>query len=360
MPLRTRIERAVARAFVRLPTPVLRSMVGPARRSPEGYVLDLEIQSLVWLMTLRNGAHMGTHGLHEARRLMDHTGSLLASRVRGVSVRDLAVRGGDGDRPARIYRPEAARGAGTPGLVWFHGGGFVIGSIESHDGICRRLAKEAGVVVLSVDYRLAPEHPFPAAVHDAVAATRWVVDNAATLGIHPRAIAVGGDSAGGNLAAVTAHALRTGPHRPAFQLLIYPATDFTRGHPSHTHFNRGLVLTKESMDWFTQNYLPSKDDVRDPRASCIFADDLAGLPPAFVLTAGFDPLRDEGRAYAERMRAAGVVVEHHCSEAAVHGFLNMAGSLSEPSRMLTLAAQRLRRGLSGAARSAVAVQASTS
>jgi acetyl esterase len=357
MPVRTRIERAVARAFVRLPAPLLRTMVGPARRSPEGYVLDLEIQSLVWLMTLRNGAHMGSHGLHRARRLMDRTGALLASRASDVSVHDRAVGGGEGDRRARIYRPEAARGASTPGLVWFHGGGFVIGSIESHDGICRRLAKEAGVVVVSVDYRLAPEHPFPAAVHDAVAATRWVVDNAASLELDPRAVAVGGDSAGGNLAAVTAQTLRTGPHRPAFQLLIYPATDFTRGHPSHTHFNRGLVLTKESMDWFTHNYLPSKEDVRDPRASCLFADDLAGLPPAFVLTAGFDPLRDEGRAYAERMRAAGVVVDHHCSEASVHGFLNMAGSLREPSRMLTLAAQRLRRGLSGAAASALVMEA---
>jgi acetyl esterase len=355
MALRTRIERAVARAFVRLPSPLLRAVVGPVRRSPEGYELDLEVQSLVWLMTLRNGEHMGARGLRRARRLMDHTGALLTPRVSGVAVHDRLVGGGEGDRRARVYVPETPHNRPLPCLVWFHGGGFVIGSIESHDGVCRLLAKEAGAVVVSVDYRLAPEHPFPAAVQDAVAATRWVIDNASSLGVDPRAVAVGGDSAGGNLAAVTAQALRAGPHRPAFQLLVYPATDFTRGLPSHAHFNKGLVLTKESMDWFTDSYLPSKDDLRDPRASCLFADDLAGLPPAFVLTAGFDPLRDEGRAYAERMRAAGVVVDHHCSEASVHGFINMAGSLREPTRMLTLAAQRLRRGLATPAATAARV-----
>jgi acetyl esterase len=345
MTVRTRVERAVARAFVKLPSPVLRVLTGPRRRSPEGFELDPQIQSLVWLMTLRDGRDLHHAGLRRARRSLDHNGSLLAHRIADVTTHDRAVAGAAGERRVRVYTPSFARGRAAPGLVWFHGGGFTIGSIESHDGICRTLASEAGVVVASVDYRLAPEHPFPAAVDDALAATRAILADAASFGMNARAVAVGGDSAGGNLAAVTARALRGDALAPAFQLLVYPATDFTRSSASHAYFNRGYVLTKGTMDWFLDNYLPPAASVEDPRVSCLFAEDLSGLPPAFVVTAGFDPLRDEGKAYADKMRAAGVHVEYVCVEGAVHGFFNMAGTLREPTRVLSMAADRLRRGL---------------
>jgi acetyl esterase len=262
-----------------------------------------------------------------------------------VTVEDRTAPGATGERRVRVYRPAAAAGPAGPGLVWFHGGGFTIGSIESHDGICRALADESGAVVVSVDYRLAPESRFPAAVDDAVAVTRSIRDAVASYGIDPRRLAVGGDSAGGNLAAVTSQALRGTSPPLAFQLLIYPATDFTRTMPSHGYFGEGYVLTRSTMDWFLESYLPGPEAIQDPRASCLFAKDLTGLPPAFVLTAGFDPLRDEGKAYAEKMRAAGVAVEHVCVEGVVHGFFNMAGSLREPTRALSLAAERMKKAL---------------
>jgi len=263
------------------------------------------------------------------------------------------VPGAAGPRRVRIYTPASARGRAAPGLVWFHGGGFVVGSIDSHDGICRVLASGAGVVVVSVDYRLAPEHRFPAAVEDAIAATRWLLDHASSVGIDPAAVAVGGDSAGGNLSAVVAQTLKREPRRPAFQLLVYPATDCTRSMASHRHFREGFILTERSIEWFTENYLPAKSFETDPRASPLFATDLRGLAPALVLTGGFDPLRDEGLAYAEKMRAAGVEVEHVCAEGSVHGFINMTGALPESTRMLEIVVARLRKALSSsAARSA--------
>jgi acetyl esterase len=266
---------------------------------------------------------------------------------------DRTVPGAVGPRQVRVYTPAVARGGGAPGLVWFHGGGFVVGSIESHDGVCRAIASRAGVVVVSVDYRLAPEHRFPAGLEDAIAATRWVLEHGSTLGIDPRAVAVGGDSAGGNLSAVIAQTLRSEPRRPAFQLLLYPATDCTRTMVSHQHFREGLILTERSIAWFTENYLPAKSFETDPRASPLFASDLTGLAPALVITAGFDPLRDEGRAYAEKMQAAGVDVEHVLAQGSVHGFINMTGALPESARMLDLVATRLRERLSSAtARSA--------
>lgn len=345
MTVRTRVERAAARAFVKLPAPLLRALTGAPRRSPEGYELDQEIQSLVWLMELRNGKDMHSRGLRTSRRLMDHNGPMLSKVTPEVTSEDRTAPGAAGERRVRVYRPAGAAASDAPGLVWFHGGGFVLGSIESHDGICRGLAADSGAVIVSVDYRLAPEHKFPAAVEDAVAVTRSIFGAAASYGIDPRRVAVGGDSAGGNLAAVTAQTLRGASPAIAFQLLVYPCTDFTRTMPSHGFFGDGYVLTKSTMDWFLENYLPGPEAIQDPRASCLFAKDVGGLPPAFVITAGFDPLRDEGTAYADKMRAAGVTVEHVNVEGMVHGFFNMAGSLREPSRVLSLAAERLKAAL---------------
>jgi len=214
--------------------------------------------------------------------------------------------------------------------------------------LCRGLASKAAVVVVSVDYRLAPEHPFPAAPDDAIAAMRWVLENAALLGIDPARVAVGGDSAGGNLSAVVALALRDETRRPAFQLLIYPATDLTRAMPSHAMFRDSYFLSRAAGDWYLGHYLSDPADAKHPKASPLFADDLSRLPPALVITAGFDPLRDEGKAYADRMRAAGVEVELVCAEGQMHGFCVLGGALREGARIVDLAAARLRTALAKA------------
>jgi acetyl esterase len=346
MGLRSRFERAVARTFFGLPQPLLRRVVGEPVRSPEGYELDLQGQAQISLMRLTRQRELHEGSVESGRRVMEYIGPLLEMRgFDDVLTVDRTVPGADGLRRARIYTPVRGDRAGAPGLVWFHGGGWVIGSIESHDGICRALASRSGVVVVSVDYRLAPEHPFPAAPDDAVAATSWVLDNAGSLGVNPAAVAVGGDSAGGNLAALVTLKLRGASRVPAFQMLIYPATDLTRSQPSHRSFGEGFMLPEPAMKWFLRHYLPDPQLERDPRASPLFAPDLSGLPPALVVTAGFDPLRDEGRAYADRLRDAGVAVEYVCSEGSMHGFLHTAGAIDESARVLDLVALRLREAL---------------
>ena len=211
--------------------------------------------------------------------------------------------------------------------MFFHGGGFVIGNLDSHDVVCRKLAHEGELIVISVDYRLAPEHKFPAAVEDSIAATKWVAANAGQLGVDAARIMVGGDSAGGNLAAVTAIALRdTGPTL-AGQVLIYPATDFAMNHPSHSEPETSLLLTHTVIRWFIDHYLGDADR-NDWRASPARAK-LAGLPPAYVLVAGADPLRDEGHEYAERLRQAGVAVTYRYFPGQFHGFFTMGKLLNQ-------------------------------
>ena len=346
MGLRSRLDRAIARTVMGLPRILLRRVVGAPVRSPEGYELDLQGQAQLWLMRIARQPEMHERGLARARSGFEHVGPVL--EIRGfadVDAVDRTLPGASGPRRARVYTPASARGGRAPGLVWFHGGGFTLGSIESHDGACRALASRAGVVVVSFDYRLAPEHPFPAGLDDAIAATRWVLENGASLGIDPSAVAVGGDSAGGNLSAVVALELRGAPVAPSFQLLIYPVTDMTRSLPSHRFFREGVMLPEPTILWFRSQYLPDVKLETHPRASPLFARDLSGLPPALVVTAGFDPLRDEGRAYADRLREAGVTVEYVCSEGSMHGFLNTAGAVAESERVLDLVARRLREAL---------------
>lgn len=238
-------------------------------------------------------------------------------------IRDLTVDGAAGPIKARLYTPKDAPAPG-PGLVFYHGGGFVIGDLDSHDGLCRQLADASGARILAVDYRLSPEAKFPAAHDDAVAAAYWAFDHADEIGFDPTRIAVGGDSAGGNLAASTALTLRNqGKRRLAFQLLLYPVVQFTGQTASMRELGEGYFLTKKGMDWFTE-CLFNPGDKADPRANLLLQDTLAGLPPAYVVTAGFDPLKDEGRAYAEALTAAGVVTRHHEYPRFIHGFYNMA------------------------------------
>ncbi len=251
----------------------------------------------------------------------------------------------------RVIHPVEPRdGVPLPALVFFHGGGWVIGDVDTHDTLCRELALGAGAVVVSVDYRLAPEHRFPAAVDDCVAATRWVHAHAASLGIDPTRLAVGGDSAGGNLAAVVALTLRDGGDRAAFnalrhQLLIYPATDMRRTAPSHTANGQGYLLTRDTMGYFHQHYMGGTAQDGDWRASPLLHPNLTGLPPALVLTAGFDPLRDEGLHYAQALSKAGVATTQVCFERQIHGFILMGRVLEEAHTAVALCAAELRRCL---------------
>ena len=262
-------------------------------------------------------------------------------------VRNVLAEGRHAAVPLRVYRPAGVAATTLlPGLVYFHGGGWVIGDLDTHDVLCRQLTAEAGITVASVDYRLAPEHKFPAAVDDAWEATRWVASAADLLGIDARRLAVGGDSAGGNLAAVIALLARdAGAPAIAFQALFYPVTDLSAESRSYNDFADGYMLTRDSMRWFAAQYLAGKDEAMDWRASPLRAATLTGLPPALIVTAGFDPLRDEGEAYARRLRDAGVRVDYACYGGMLHGFVGMGRLLDSGNRAVSHIAASLREAL---------------
>lgn len=244
-------------------------------------------------------------------------------------VEDRHIPGASGQIPVRVYTPEGNPPMGV--LVYFHGGGWVLGDLESHDRVCRALANGAGCVVVSVDYRLAPEHVFPAGAEDSYAATKWVFENAASLGADPARLAVGGDSAGGNLAAVVSMMARDRGGPPiGFQLLFYPVTDAALDTPSQKEFAAdGCVLSRADMEWFWNNYLGSDAEKTNPYACPLRAKNLAGLPPALVMTASHDPLRDEGERFAQRMISAGVKVTCTRYEGVTHGFISFADALDK-------------------------------
>jgi acetyl esterase len=240
------------------------------------------------------------------------------------STEDITVPGAAGELKARIYRPD---GEGPfPTVAFFHGGGWVIGDLDTHDNMARNVCRGSRAVVVAVDYRLAPEHPFPAAADDAVAAARWVAEHLGELGGNER-LAVAGDSAGGNLAAIVAQQLHADGTPMVGQFLIYPAVDAGGEYPSRMQNARGYMLEQPSMDWFYGHYAGAWDDPKDPRLSPLHAADLAGLPPAVIVTAEFDPLRDEGDAYGKALRAAGVEAEVRQYDGLIHGFFDM-GTIS--------------------------------
>lgn len=253
----------------------------------------------------------------------------------------ISITGPAGTMPARLYRPIADET--LPALVFYHGGGWVICDLDTHDEVCRRLADEARCLVVSVDYRMAPEHVFPACVDDACAALDWVRDNAADLNIDPDRIAVGGDSAGGNLAAVTALRAKAnnGPSI-AFQLLIYPVTNLSdMSTQSYLDFAEGFQLARADMQWFRDTYMGEDGDPAHADVSPLLAQDLSGLPKAYVATAGFDILRDEGHAYADALKAAGVEVEQECFTDQIHGFMNLAAAIPSSSAACSSIAKKL-------------------
>ena len=248
--------------------------------------------------------------------------------------------------PYRLYTPVSAPGGPLPAIVYFHGGGFVIGNLDTHEGMCRILANESGCRLISIDYRLAPEHTFPAAIEDGLAATEWVAANAAKLGIDADRLAVSGDSAGGNLAAVLCLlAKQSGRPKIALQVLFCPATDATHDTESCRAFAEGYLLEAESIPWFNRHTYPPGADFDDPRISPLRARDLSGLPPAHIHTAAFDPLRDEGKAYADRLRQAGVEVRYTCHEGMIHHFYALGGALPYAQPALKLAAGAIKQAL---------------
>jgi acetyl esterase len=262
-----------------------------------------------------------------------------------AEVRDLTATGPLGPIPMRYYRAIDTQASDVlPVLVYFHGGGWVIGDLDTHDALCRELCNGARCAVVSVDYRMGPEHRFPAAVNDSVAATRWVRDHATELKVDGSRIAVGGDSAGGNLAAVVSIDAREHADLPlVFQLLIYPATDQQGNTPSHSENGQGYLLTHETMNYFTGHYIADKSQYSDWRASPLLHPDLSNLPPALVVTAGFDPLRDEGAAYAKRLTESGNRASYVNFPRQIHGFISMGRILDESHTAVALCAAELRR-----------------
>lgn len=327
-----RVQHVVLRWLAGLPPGWQVRLSGKPAVVVDGDTLAPEVQLALALLERRGEPSPETLPPTEARRVRRRLAGVYAGKPVAVGlVEEVEI---DASVPlrGRHYSP-CEPGGRHPLLVYYHGGGFTYGDVDTHDGVCRTLCRHAGAHVLSVDYRLAPEHPFPAAVEDARAALRWAHANADQLGADARNVGVAGDSAGGNLAAVVAQlAARDGGPAPVLQLLIYPATDFTSRRRSRELFGDGFLLTDAEMDWFETNYLgPARRHAADPRASPLLADDLSGLAPALVVTASFDPLRDEGEDYANALREAGTPVILRRFPGFTHAFIAAAG-VSRPAR----------------------------
>jgi acetyl esterase/lipase len=318
------------RVIPRVPTGARRLLAGGRSVTIDGNTLDATLQLML--------SGMQTFGVDGFVVTDNDAGEVTASRTRlrevclrlagrqvDIGVGEVSIPGPAGQIAARHYRPPTAGPA--PLLVYYHGGGGAVGDLDTHDALCRLTCRDAGIHVLSIDYRLAPEHPAPAAVDDAYAAFRWAHENAGGLGAIPGKVAVGGDSGGGNLAAVVAQLARDeapkGP-KPVLQWLLYPVTDITAQTRSRSLFADGFLLTKRDIDWFVAQYLGASGvEPTDPRVSPLLADTLSGLPPALIAVAGFDPLRDEGERYAAGLRAAGTSVDLRSLGSLTHAFANL-------------------------------------
>lgn len=347
-PLADRATRVAARALFSLPRPVHRLLAGRPIVI-DGQELDVEAQLGTRLLKLTVGKTFEELPLEEGRAQIESETYAFGDELPLETVRDLRIPGPAGDLPARLYRPDGIEGP-SAALVYFHGGGWVLGDLSAADSVSRMLAEHARLTVISIDYRLAPEHPFPAGVEDAIAAFGHVVEHAADYDVDPAAVGVGGESAGGNLAAVVAQqaALGVGP-APAFQLLFMPVTDLSTKHESYRLFGEGFFLTEAQMDWYRERYLTDPAQSADPRVSPLLAEDVSGVAPAYVAVAGFDPLRDEGEAYAAKLAAAGVPVTLRRHSGIFHGLVNATGVSAAARRVLLEAAGALQVGLTSKA-----------
>jgi acetyl esterase len=316
--------RIGVKVIPRIPPWLKLLLAGGRRVTIDGNTLDTTLQLILAAQRRTGTRGLGASGdVGVARALMRCSHVVIGTHV-DVPTTDLTIPGPDGPLRTRHYRPDVAEAA--PLLVFFHGGGFVVGDIESHDGLCRMICRDGAIHVLSVDYRLAPEHKAPAAVDDCVSAYRWALGHADELGADPSRIGVGGDSAGGTLSALVALRSREeGIPQPALQVLFYAAADLCAETRSRSLFSDGFLVTKQEMEWFMHFYLDGADlAAGDARVSPLKAADLSGLAPALVLTAGFDPLRDEGNEYAAALRSAGVSVDHRQFDALTHGFASIS------------------------------------
>ncbi len=342
-PLRIRAGAAVVRALYALPKPVRRSMAGPPVRI-DGQELALDAQLMIRLKNL-SGSDVFADPVEKSRTRYEDLSLVIGweSSV-PVAVREVIIPAEHGHIPATLYTPaDLPEPSGL--LVYYHGGGFSVGSRISHEPVARFLADHAGVRVLSVEYRRAPEHRFPAAIEDAIAAFEYAHRHATDLGADPDRLAVGGDSAGGNLAAVTAQqAVRRGGAVPAFQLLMYPPTDISTRRPSRDLFGQGSTFTDQNFRWALANYIPPETDLSDPRLSPLHGD-VTDLPPAYIASAGFDPLRDDGEAYADKLRAGGIPVALSRQADLPHAYLNFVGIGGRFAEAAAEAAGALRLGL---------------
>ena len=331
--VRMSLATRVATRLLALPESVLGRLAGRRRVVRDGRVLNRRVQLLL-AVGERTGRARLKFNVAAARANLRQFAQLGMPTITSVHVVDRWIPGPGGELPIRVYRKFGAA-ATPPAIVYFHGGGWVTGDLDTHDGTCRLLADVTGCVVVAVDYRLAPEHPFPAAIDDAVAAYVWVHRHSGELSVQPGRVGVMGDSAGGNLSAalaLQARGLDVPP--PAAQGLVYPAVDLEMRAASHESVGSGFGLDRAAIEWFRSQYLPSPDDWRSPRVSPLAAGDLSGLAPALVVTAGFDPLRDEGKAYADALAAAGVPVRYRCYDDMIHGFFSM-GILPEGMAIAT-------------------------
>ncbi|PCJ70331.1 MAG: esterase [Rhodobiaceae bacterium] len=320
------LQKVIVRTLMKLPESLILKLAGGTALQIDGRTMDPRIQLLA-----SQGAKapsMTTLSIEEARKGADDGLAMLDAKPRRtVSILGRTIPGPDGELHVRVYTPAGATGR-LPGIVYYHMGGCVIGNLETCNSFCSVLADECRAIVVSVDYRLAPEHTFPAAIDDAIASYDWVAENAAALGIDETRLGVGGDSAGGWLSAVVCQSRqKEGKSQPKAQLLIYPATDLQATGGSMESCSTVYPLTSEVMDWFMEQFLSSEEDRKDWRGSPAKTEDLSGLAPALVMTAGFDVLRDQGEAYANQLRAAGVPVTYRCYDTLSHAFTAFSGAV---------------------------------
>jgi acetyl esterase len=337
MPLREIVRELQGKATnlaLRAPISWVNILAGPPV-TVDSRTLDGRTQWFLQLLARSGGKPVEQMSIAEARAEYDAFLPLLGGKPAPIGgIVDRTFDGPAGRMRVRIYRPAGSVARLLPTILYLHGGGWVIGSLEGYDLSSRFFCARSGCALVSVDYRLAPEHKFPAGIDDAVAAYRWLAANAVELGIDPARIVVAGDSAGGNIAAAAARLLRDEPRPPCLQWLMYPVTDLRMDSASYKSCGEGFMLTRAGMEWFRNQYLNDPSEIDDPRASPLRADDLSGVAPALIFTAGFDPLRDEGRAYADRLSAAGVKTVHRVFETLIHGFGGMRGAIQAAARAM--------------------------